>query len=372
MEALEKQVYVETLRRAAHNFDEMLEELSTLRLLNDFIQHEPDFNSICCNLVHFITETMNVEKASVMVLDEEKQELKLRVAKSFYQDEPAVYFEKPWSGKAFKLGEGIAGYVAKHRKSVLINDTRRDPRFIRFRGQKVNVRSILSLPLAHGDRVYGVLNLSNSEPNAFDGRKEHALTLISYAASIALSHARLTEELRRMNETLSARDRELDAVVKLSESLRSNHRLDSALAASLRSILTAFNADIGAVFLKNENTGHMELKTYGARAKTKNVEFFLNSLNELLGHRMALSRRPVSFPVRFPVLADTIKSQPSRGICIGVPLLSGRHFLGFFLLFRPSDRPLEAVKRKLLVSLCDQIANVIHNSNLVSRLHREI
>ncbi len=364
-EPLEKRVYLETLRKAMHNYDEMVAELSTLRLLNDAIQGDLGFNEICCKLVHFVTETMSVEKASVMVLDQEKKVLKLRVAKSFYQEKPAVYFEKPWSGKAFKLGEGIAGYVAKHRKSILINDTHRDARFVRFRGQKVNVRSILSLPLAHGDRVHGALNLSNSEPGAFDGRKEHALNLIASAASVALDHARLSNESKRLNDMLSARDKELDAVVSLSESLRSNTDLDSVLGTFLRNILDAFEADTAAVFLRKGQTGSMELRRYGTRGKNRKLEPLLNSLMRRLVEETAGPRCPVSFRFSFQEASGRSKSRPWSDACIGVPLVFGRNHLGIFVLLSRSEKPLEGINTTLLVSLCNQLAVAVQAGSLI-------
>jgi PAS domain S-box-containing protein len=208
-----EQVYVEALRKATESYEELIDELSVLRLLNDSFRTDMDFGEVCKTLIEFTTGAANVENASVMVMDYEQEELRLLAAKSFSEDKLAVFENGRWSGKAFSLGEGIAGQVAKERKSILIYDTLLDQRFVKAEGQKVEVRSILSLPLIHGDWLHGVLNLSNSDPQAFDPMKEHVLNLIASAASVALSRAIIFEELKRSNHKLSTQNVDLAALV---------------------------------------------------------------------------------------------------------------------------------------------------------------
>ncbi len=218
----EKRVFAEVLRQATQDYEELVGELSILKLLNDSIQGGIGFNEICLKLIQFLTEAMNVENASIMSFDPERGELRLLVGKSLYEDEGTVYDKKAWAGKIFKLGEGIAGQVAEDRRSVLVEDTLDDPRFVSAAGQKVEVRSVLCLPLVHGDWLHGVLNLSNSQPGAFDAKKEQALNIIASTASVALSQANAVDELNQLNEELTVRNRELGAVNALSESLHSN------------------------------------------------------------------------------------------------------------------------------------------------------
>lgn len=234
-ENIERQIYAQALRKATRDYEELLADLSVLRQLNDSFQAGLSFEDICHKLVQFVTETMNVENASFMVMDHEKGELRLLVGKSFYQDTGTLFSRRTWPGKTFKLGEGIAGKVAETRKSVLINDTEKDPGFVKTRGQKVNVRSILSIPLIHIDRLHGVLNLSNSEPGAFDARKEHALNIIASTVSVALSHAIVVEELRKNIKDLQETKHKLiqsDKLALLGEMLSGvAHEMNNPLAA---------------------------------------------------------------------------------------------------------------------------------------------
>ena len=62
----EKRVFAETLRQANQDYEELVGELSVLKLLNDSLQGGIGFNDICRKLVQFLTEAMNVENASIM------------------------------------------------------------------------------------------------------------------------------------------------------------------------------------------------------------------------------------------------------------------------------------------------------------------
>ena len=104
-EESEKKVYAEALRQAGQDYEELVGELSILRLLNDSLQVGLGFNDICQKLVEFLTEAMDVENASIMVMDREKKQLRLLVGKNFYEDEGTVYAGRQWTGKTFKLGE---------------------------------------------------------------------------------------------------------------------------------------------------------------------------------------------------------------------------------------------------------------------------
>jgi|GEM_PF-903291 len=58
-----------------------------------------------------------------------------------------------------KLGQGITGYVAAHKEPILVQELSEEPRFLREMPKKEGYRSLISLPMKSGDRLYGVINL---------------------------------------------------------------------------------------------------------------------------------------------------------------------------------------------------------------------
>lgn len=95
-----------------------------------------------------------------------------------------------------KIGEGIAGRVAKYRCPLMVDDTQNDERFLVSVDKKTGflTRNLLSVPLLHNDELLGVLNVLNSiKKNAFDLEDQELLLGYSYLASVAITRSRLIE-----------------------------------------------------------------------------------------------------------------------------------------------------------------------------------
>jgi diguanylate cyclase (GGDEF)-like protein len=124
-------------------------------------------------------------KLSLLLLDEGPQELYPVV-------DPGSLAEE--QGARLKLGEGIAGWVAKHGEPILVEDADSDPRFrdplpdgLAGRG------SVLCVPIKGREAVLGVIRLA-SGPTGDRLSKEEipTLTVLADYIAIALEHARLT------------------------------------------------------------------------------------------------------------------------------------------------------------------------------------
>jgi sigma-B regulation protein RsbU (phosphoserine phosphatase) len=98
-----------------------------------------------------------------------------------------------------RLGEGLVGYAALHKESVLVSDVSQDPRYIRL---VPDVRSELVIPMLLQDRCIGVVDLESPELDAFRKRDVEILTLLASQAAVAIENARLYEEVRANQERL--------------------------------------------------------------------------------------------------------------------------------------------------------------------------
>lgn len=103
-----------------------------------------------------IQDKLRSGKSSVMLFDEERQELKVVAASRM----EIVGLSQPLSTKS------VSGYVCTYHEPLLIEDIGRDGRFCR-RGDAYRTASLMSVPLLseHG-RVIGVINLSDKEGGA--------------------------------------------------------------------------------------------------------------------------------------------------------------------------------------------------------------
>ena len=108
-------------------------------------------------------------------------------------------------GRRLKVGEGIAGWVARTGEGILVKDVRKDPRFCnRFDAvTHFETRSIICVPLKNREKVLGVLNLINRiEQTSFTERDMASLQTIAEYAAIAISNA----DLYRKAQCLSITD----------------------------------------------------------------------------------------------------------------------------------------------------------------------
>lgn len=98
--------------------------------------------------------------------------------------------------------QGMAGWVARHRKSVLIPDTTKDERWLP-RPEDLNsvsaAKSAVSAPILARDQLVGVITLVHPQPGFFQPDHVALTEAIADWAGTAILHAQLFERLTAVN-----------------------------------------------------------------------------------------------------------------------------------------------------------------------------
>lgn len=168
--------------------------------------------------VDLIAQVLGVEIVSLMLIEKGSQEMRIAFAKGL----PQEVIEKTKR----RVGEGIAGWVAKERKPLLIKDLSRHPfGESEFHG-RYTTRSLMSIPLRQHDEVIGVLNANNKVSGEEFSEEDLSLfKAFSHLISLALTNtqlyqrlivsvqelAQLNRKLARVNLELKKKVDELDA-----------------------------------------------------------------------------------------------------------------------------------------------------------------
>jgi diguanylate cyclase (GGDEF)-like protein len=159
------------------------------------------------------------------------------------------------AGMKVAFGEGIAGWVAKYRKPVIVNNAPNDPRFLARIDQHLHfvTRNILCAPLVSRGRTIGVIEMINRVGCA--GFSEDELELVQVLvnpAAVAIENAYLFQKAQML--TIQ------DDLTKLYNSRYLNERLDTELAAARET-----GAALGLIFLDldgfkaiNDSHGHLQ------------------------------------------------------------------------------------------------------------------
>jgi GAF domain-containing protein len=136
------------------------------------------------------SEMMEAETSSILVLDEARQELVFAVATG----DPGQNLGE----LRVPADQGIAGWVLKNGRAVIVNDVKKDRRFYAQidRGSGFSTRSILAVPLSNRDRAIGVVEVINKKGGpGFTARDEETATALAAQAAVAIENARLYQKL---------------------------------------------------------------------------------------------------------------------------------------------------------------------------------
>ncbi|MFN8611210.1 MAG: sensor domain-containing diguanylate cyclase [Vulcanimicrobiota bacterium] len=162
-----------------------------------------------------LNSLLNADRCSVLILDEEDHQL------AFHDSSALSQWER--ENIRFRVGEGVAGWVAQHREPVLIPDVQLDPRFKKHNGQLRNMVSMICVPLEMHRRLIGVLTLTTARPeHIFTQEEMELVVLIAAHISLALESHRLYE--------LSV----LDGLTNIYNRRYLDQRLSQELADSIR------------------------------------------------------------------------------------------------------------------------------------------
>ena len=142
-----------------------------------------------------IQQLIPSEAWSILMLDEEKQELTFELALGEKGKDVSVF--------RVKVGEGIAGWVAERGEPAIVNDTSRDPRFARRFDSKTqfHTRSVLCAPLISRGRTIGVVQVLNRVGGKFSRADLDLLLTLVEPCAIAIENAILFQRTEQLTIT---------------------------------------------------------------------------------------------------------------------------------------------------------------------------
>ena len=149
-------------------------------------------------IVTMTAEVMGSNICSLMLIDEKKNELVIRATQSISEE----YNKKP----PLKIGEGIAGKVAKENRPLAIKDVTKEKEYkYQDIAKKEGLCSLLCVPLTVKGKVIGIINCYTSTPHDFTETEINVLTSIANQAAVAIENTELMVKSKVIQEELEAR-----------------------------------------------------------------------------------------------------------------------------------------------------------------------
>ena len=125
-----------SLRREILNMKSRLGDLASLIEVSQIINSTLDLDNLLNTIMEIAKDVMRAEASSLMLLDENTNELVFKVALGEKGREVKEKFR-------LKVGQGICGWVAQNEKPAVVADAEKDPGASRSRSRFITVRGAM-------------------------------------------------------------------------------------------------------------------------------------------------------------------------------------------------------------------------------------
>lgn len=181
-----------------------------------------DLDAVLEFITREVRELLDVEGASVILLDDAQQEFYFR--RSAFDDTETG---RRMSEVRFPADKGVAGEVLRTGRPMIVNDTSTSPFFYAAVDEKAayRTRCMLDVPVRTPERMIGVLCAVNRKGGPFSDEDAELLAAVAGLVALPIENAAVNEALSRSIEDIRRMNRAKDAVIH-----RLSHELKTPLA----------------------------------------------------------------------------------------------------------------------------------------------
>ncbi len=153
-----------------------------------------DMEDVLDRILEQTIRTLDVQAASLAMLDPETGELEFKVARGGGGEAIVGFCLEP--------GQGIEGWVAQHGEAVSVDNAPEDPRFFPGVDERTGfkTRSVACVPIFVQEALIGVLEALNPNRRSFGSEQVDLLNGIAGLAGTAITHAQLFADTQAAHE----------------------------------------------------------------------------------------------------------------------------------------------------------------------------
>src|SRR5437764_1895032 len=328
----------------------------SLRLENFLIDVADTLNStlemdkLLGRVAELVRQIIDYEIFAILLLNERTQELRIRFQIGHTPETERL---------KIKVGQGITGMAVERRSSVLVDDVRKEPRYINAHPL---VRSELAVPLIAKKRVIGVIDIQASKERYFTEEHNRILTLVASRIATAIENARLYTRVARQAQTLTVLNeisRDLTSILNVDQLFkRIGDLLTRVIEYQMFSILlvdSERNMLVHRFSLRYQENIHLK----------HDIPLGRGLVGYAVQHQEAVLAPDVSKDPRYIQLNPETRSE----LC--VPLIYKERAIGVLDLESTRRNYYNEDHVRTLTTLAGQIAIAIENARLYERIARE-
>lgn len=170
------------------NYTGLIKRLLFFNKISQKILEKKPLAELLNEIINSSKLLLNAEASSLLLYDKSDNQL--------YFHTVSGEKKKELTYKKIKLGEGIAGWVAKHKKVLNIDDCYSDKRFNQEFDKRTGfkTRNMMCVPMIRKKDLVGVIQVINKKDGSFfDEQDEDLFKVLASECALAIENARLAE-----------------------------------------------------------------------------------------------------------------------------------------------------------------------------------
>jgi signal transduction histidine kinase/HAMP domain-containing protein len=178
------------LERTLAGLEKRAAQLALINDVGEKVTAVLELDSLLDMAACMVQERFGHDHVGLFIVDRERGELVMRAKAGAFRD-----LFPP--GHRLKLDQGMVGWAGRHGETLLANDVEAEPRYTNLYPGVMPTRSELSVPVLVGQEIVGVLDVQNSQLNAFDENDRVVMETLADQIAVAIENARLYETVQQ-------------------------------------------------------------------------------------------------------------------------------------------------------------------------------
>ncbi len=347
-------------RRVEEALERRASQLTLLNYIGEQIAAIIELKNVLDNATRLIQKHFGFYHVAIFTPNFERGELQMRSASGAFSD---LFPED----HHLKFGQGVVGWTAMNKTTLLANDVRIEPRYTNFYPDKIQTRAELAVPILVGEKMAGVLDLQSPLINAFDDNDVRVMETIADQIAIAMENARLYEEVRRQLKDREYRENMLRVQRDLLMKLSSAKSLDETLQLAVENLSAELRASRVAISLIDWE--YQSIKPVVSLGYPLNRPMLPTSLERSIAGRVARNAQPILIP---NVNADqnALEFSPGTVTLLCVPLISNGKVIGVISLESGLANAFSHEDLRLVTILANSLVMLIERARLFEEVER--
>jgi signal transduction protein with GAF and PtsI domain len=330
--------------------------LHVLRRIIETVSSTLELQAVLQQIVELVSQVTAADACLLYLLDESGGSLVLQGSRPPHPEHVGRL--------SLHVGEGLTGWVAKERAPVVISHRAfGDPRFRPFQQlPEDRFEAFLSVPVMMRERLIGVINVQHREPHAYGVDTVTLVEMVGRLVGSAIANARLYDAARQ-------RQRELEALAKVSEAVVSERYLDEILQLIITITAELTGSKISSLMLLDEPKQALVIKATQSLSPAYRNKPPIPVSQSLSGQVLA-TRQPIrvfdvatapGYLYREIAVAEGLKS------LLSVPMLVKDRAIGVLNLYTATPHRFSDRETRLLSTIANQAAVAIEHTRLMEQ-----